>query len=122
MATTLAGLRRKYGPERARHPRKLSGTFQAPLDISPALFRDLRLQKVRAFIEAMQAQGWRLHASPAHKITLESGACPAYDLRDGCYREGYREYVVSAWFTFPAPKPLRIELPPWFTAVTPEEG
>lgn len=125
MAATLDALRRRYSAARAAHPRKLTGTFQAPVDISAEHFARLRLQKVQTFVDAQQKQGWRLSTSPAHPIRLESGACPAYDLRDGTPREGYREYVVSAWFVFPNPKPLRIELPPWFTeslAVTPEKG
>lgn len=116
LATTFAGLQRKYAEARARHPRKLSGTFAAPVDLPADAFRTLRLEKVQTFVDAQQRMGWRLFHDRAHPIVLERGACPAYDLRDGCYREGFREYVVSAWFTFPHPKPLRVALPDWFRA------
>jgi hypothetical protein len=128
LAATLAGLQRKYAEARARHPRKLSGTFVAPVDLPAEAFRTLRLKKVQTFVDAQQRMGWRLFHDRTHPILLERGACPAYDLRDGCYREGFREYVVSAWFTFPNPEPLRIELPAWFalpgraTAGDPRKG
>lgn len=122
MAATLDAMRRRYSAARAAHPRKINATFTAPLDISEEHFAALRLQKVKTFLDAYGKQGWRAVIDANHPIQIRRGACPAFDLREGKYVEGVQEYVVSTWFVLPNPKPLRIELPPWFTAVTPEKG
>lgn len=111
LAATLDGLARKYHPDRARRPRMVSGTFQAPLDLGVEAFTRLRRRKVLAFVAAMEAQGWRLLVDARHPVRLEAGATPAYDLDLGAPRPGWREYVVSGWFVFPDPKPVRVELP-----------
>ena len=121
LATTLEALRRRYAPRPAA-PRPHRGTFVAPIDLPERLFAPLRLQKVQQFIAALQRMGWVLVLDRAHPLRLESGACPAFDLRDGVLREGAREYVVTAWFALPDPQPLRIALPPWYTAVTPSSA
>lgn len=115
LATTLEALQRRYAPARALLPKKQRGTFIAPVDLPEETFATLRLLKVQAFVDALQREGWRLVADRAHPIRLESGACPAFDLKANAHREGYREYVVTAWFVLPDARPLRVELPDWFS-------
>ena len=115
-------MRRRYSAARARPPRKRHGTFMVPVDMGEEAFAALRLQKVKRFLDAHAEMGWQAVIDASHPIQIRTGAYPAYDIREEKYRTDVREYVVSAWFVLPNPKPLRIELPDWFTAglVTPQ--
>ena len=106
----VAGLQRKYGPERAYAPRMFEGTFKVPLGVSGQVYERVRNEKVRKFVEAWGKRGFDW-LSDRH-IQVYPGMYPAHDTLTNLPLLGEREFIVRAWFRHRSPKPIRLELPP----------
>lgn len=103
-------LRRLYGPEQGYMPHVFTGTFQAPLGVSPAMYAGIRDAAATKFVRVMDKKGYDLVAK--YRIQVEPGMYPAYDLASGVYLLDRREMLIKAHFTFRKPKVRTIELPP----------
>ncbi len=109
-ALDTAALSRKYGMDRAHHPRRKTGTFHVPLDVSPRTYQGIRDGAINTFIEYMDKEGWDFVSDL--RIQVYPGVYPARDLATGLDLLDRREFLVQAHFRFRNPQPVRIELPP----------
>lgn len=93
----MALLGQTYGPHTAHAPRRMTGTFRVPLDVTSEQYRKIENLVIPRFVKMVESEGWELR--PEYRIRVVAGRYPAPDLETGGFRPDEREMWVKAVFT-----------------------